>query len=60
MVGAAGQAAALGARSPVMVSLIAHRRSGAPSARASAFGCRGLHLSKYLPLTPSTSGDDAR
>ena len=41
-------------------SLTSHRRAAAASSRALADGTFSLHLAKYLPVTPSTSGDEHR
>ncbi len=41
-------------------SLTDHSRAAAASSRALADGVFTLHLAKYLPVTPSTSGDEHR
>lgn len=58
--GAAGLLRRTQGRRPTRRALICHSRvAAAASYEASFEGC-GRLLAKYLPLTPSTSGDDAR
>jgi hypothetical protein len=48
------------AGSPTRPALTCHRRAAAASSYDALLEVWGLRLAKYLPVTPSTSGEDAR
>lgn len=52
--------AVLGIAKPVISALTSQSRAATASSYEAGAERVYLHLTKYLPLTPSTSGDDAR
>jgi hypothetical protein len=45
---------------PASAALRCHSNKATPSSRAGSDGVLARHASKYLPLTPATSDDDAK